>query len=270
MVHWTGDTHIDHGGCNMCPFYDLPHQFAESASLEGADRLLVAPCEARVRSVGGTDRGLNVRASNTLARLPVMRKATSQAKPYLTPTEVATMLRISPATVRLWSQRGDLAFETTPGGHRRYRLEDIFKFAHAHRINLHADDQQELRVLIVEDDPYIAAFLTDALLASSDQIGIETAQTGFEAGNKIHTFQPIVVLLDLMLPGVDGIEVCRSIKTDPMTQHIRVIAITGYFSDENRARMLAAGAESFLPKPLTMAELRGAIGLRQVPRRNHT
>jgi len=196
-----------------------------------------------------------------------MKKSTTQDKAYLTPNEVATLLRVNPATVRLWSQRGELASETTPGGHRRYRREDVMRFAQQYQITVQADRSQQLRVLIVEDDPHVAAFLTDALLASCDEVDIDTAQTGFEAGNKIHTFQPSVVLLDLMLPGVDGIEVCRSIKNDALTRHIRVIAITGYFNEENRARMLAAGAESFLPKPLTMAELRGAIGLTAEPNR---
>lgn len=206
-------------------------------------------------------------ASRSQANCSEMKKSTTQSKAYLTPNEVATLLRVSPATVRLWSQRGELASETTPGGHRRYRREDVMRFAQQYQITVQADRSQQLRVLIVEDDPHIAAFLTDALLASCDEVEIDTAQTGFEAGNKIHTFQPSVVLLDLMLPGVDGIEVCRSIKNDALTRHIRVIAITGYFNEENRARMLAAGAESFLPKPLTMAELRGAIGLTAEPNR---
>ena len=111
------------------------------------------------------------------------------------------------------------------------------------------------RVLIVDDDPMITAYLNELLENSEMDLLTETAHDGFEAGSKIHTFSPDVVLLDLMLPGVDGFRVCAQIKSDSATKHIRVIAITGENNMENVSRILAAGAEKCLQKPLNPHEL---------------
>ena len=67
--------------------------------------------------------------------------------------------------------------------------------------------------------------------------------------------KPDVVLLDVMMPGIDGIEVCRSLKSDPETAHIRVVAMTGYHSPELENKMLAAGAEVLLRKPFSSDEV---------------
>ena len=77
----------------------------------------------------------------------------------------------------------------------------------------------------------------------------EIAGTGFEAGTKIHTFLPDVVLLDFMLPDIDGFKVCALIKNEAATQHIRVIAISGNTSAKNVSRILETGAERCLAKP---------------------
>jgi DNA-binding response OmpR family regulator len=121
-------------------------------------------------------------------------------------------------------------------------------------------DIKKARVLIVDDDPIITAYLHDLLESSEMNLLIEIAHDGFEAGSKIHTFSPDVVLLDLMLPGIDGFRVCSQIKSDPTTKHVRVIAITGEDSIENVSRILAAGAETCLQKPLNPRELLQMIG----------
>src|SRR4051812_10636536 len=108
-------------------------------------------------------------------------------KPWLSPGEVAARMKVSPITVRGWSNNGLLAAETTPGGHRRYRREVVEQFA---RTWNPAGNQGPLRVLIVDDDATLVGFLRELLGDRDSQTEIDSAQDGFDAGQKILTFQP--------------------------------------------------------------------------------
>lgn len=186
----------------------------------------------------------------------------ASGKPYLTPNEAAAQLMVAPATLRVWADKGLLKAHTTAGGHRRFLREDVDNFQRE-RGHDHSHSGDASRILIVDDDAGITRYLT-ALL--KDIAGSHTASAGdgFSAGQLVHTFRPDVVLLDLMMDGLDGFQVCRQIKSDPATRHIRVIAITGYPSPENIERILAAGAEICLPKPLDEEKL---LALLEPPRR---
>ena len=110
------------------------------------------------------------------------------------------------------------------------------------------------RILVVDDDTSFLGFLRELLSGEEDFI-IETSHDGFDAGLKIPQFLPHAVLLDLMMNGLDGFSVCERIKSDSRTRHIRVIAMTGMPTPQSRARILAAGAEVCLTKPLDADEL---------------
>lgn len=168
-------------------------------------------------------------------------------KPYLTPSEAAKILMVSPITVRAWAQKGLLPSETTPGGHRRFLRETVEQFAKQCKT---APPRSDLRVLIVDDDKQVAEFLVEWLTGLDEPFIVSSAADGFEAGSKVYSFEPDVILLDLMMPKLDGFAVCRQIKADPDTNDIRVIAMTGYPSPENEQRIIDAGAEICISKPL--------------------
>lgn len=179
-------------------------------------------------------------------------------KPYLTPHEVAQWMMVSPVTVRGWAQKGLLQAEVTPGGHRRFRREEVERFARQWNP---AGNPGPLRVLIVDDDRAVVGFLKELLEGGSHAVQVEIADNGFEAGRKVHLFRPDVVLLDLMMPGIRGTEVCRLIKQIPGQAEVRVIAMSGYLTPENEAELLAAGAETCLAKPIDTARLLQLLGL---------
>ena len=72
-------------------------------------------------------------------------------------------------------------------------------------------------------------------------------------------FKSDLLVLDLIMPGMDGFEVCRRIKKNPRTSHIKVLAITGYDDGENRARIMKAGADGYLTKPVERAHLLATV-----------
>ena len=104
------------------------------------------------------------------------------------------------------------------------------------------------KVLIVDDDPGIKKLLTKML--SRKHFEVETASDGFEAGIKVMEFKPGLIILDLIMPGMDGFEVCRRMKENSETSQIKILAITGYDTKENRNRIMEAGADGYLAKPL--------------------
>ena len=184
----------------------------------------------------------------------------SNNKPYLTPTEVARMLRVATVTVRMWAQKGMLKAEVTPGGHRRYMLHEVKRFASSHGISLQASDDGKYRVLIVDDEPDWRDLLVELLNEHSPDLALETASNGFEAGRKLSEFNPHLVLLDLMMPGIDGVQVCRMIRSDPETSSARVICISAFIDAEAQAALTEAGVERCFAKPVDFTELLGAIG----------
>lgn len=182
-------------------------------------------------------------------------------KLYLSPGETARILSVTPATLRGWTNRGKLKAETTDGGHRRYPVSEVLRLARQNGIDLKLPEDFSLRVLVVDDDEQFSLFLKEVLEEMHEVSSVAVAQSGYVAGNMIPRFKPDVVLLDLMMPGVDGFEVCRLIKQDLETRFIRVIAMSGYCSEENRREIVHAGAEVCLAKPFTIADLQQALGL---------
>jgi excisionase family DNA binding protein len=189
----------------------------------------------------------------------------SKHKSHLTPNEVAELLMVNPVTVRQWAARGLLRSQTTPGGHRRFLLSDVEEFARSRGSSrTPRNPGRPERVLIVDDDIQIGPFIAELIKARDPRISIEIAHDGFEAGLKVESFRPHVLLLDLMMPGMDGFEVCRRLRARPTLNHVRIVAMTGFASQENVERIMGAGADACLPKPLDperlLAELRLAAG----------
>ena len=112
---------------------------------------------------------------------------------------------------------------------------------------------QETKILIVDDDPQVQKLFKKML--SRNGYSIEVASDGFEAGVKTVQFKPDLIILDLIMPGMDGFEVCRQIKQNANTSHIKIIACTGYDTKENKDRIMQAGADGYLVKPVEKSAL---------------
>ncbi|HET6473502.1 MAG TPA: response regulator [Pseudomonadales bacterium] len=185
------------------------------------------------------------------------------ANEVLTPTEVAELLAVSPVTVRQWAQKGLIEARTTPGGHRRFTREAVIDFAHRMAMTLPEgfDTPPGNRVLIVDDDRQFNGMLVALFKQKYPHIEVAFAYDGFEAGRQVLRFKPTLVLLDIMMPGMDGVDVCRAIKSDETSRGARVIAMTGHHTRELEQRVITAGAERLLKKPFGTDELLAVCGL---------
>jgi excisionase family DNA binding protein len=186
----------------------------------------------------------------------------SKRKTHLTPNEVAELLMVNPVTVRQWAARGLLRSLTTPGGHRRFLLSDVEEFARSRGsapVPRHSGRPD--RVLIVDDDAQLGLYIAELIKSRDPRVATEVARDGFEAGLKVESFRPHALVLDLMMPGIDGFEVCRRLRARPTLNHVRIVAITGLHSPENVERIMTAGADACLPKPLDPERLLAELGL---------
>ena len=106
-----------------------------------------------------------------------------------------------------------------------------------------------LKVMIVDDDPSIVVALE--FIMEQNGYEVQVARSGEEAIESIPKFQPHLILLDIMLPGIDGYEVCEIVRLKPEWRSIRVVFLTAKGSEEDIAKGLVLGADAYIVKPFT-------------------
>ena len=106
------------------------------------------------------------------------------------------------------------------------------------------------RILIVEDNELNLKLFRDLLAAN----GFETVETreGLEAMSLTRTMRPDLILMDIQLPEISGLDITRKIKADPDLRHIPVIAVTAFAMKDDEHRILEAGCEAYLSKPIAI------------------
>lgn len=181
---------------------------------------------------------------------------------FLSTGDMANYCEVTSAAVLKWIDSGKLPVFTTPGGHYRVLRTDFRDFLTRHGMfideGFFGKSQGRKRILIVDDEPAVVAFIEEALRLEGDY-DLATAYDGFEAGHQLAIFKPDLVVLDIMLPGMDGFEICRRLKTDPAMSHVKVLAVTGFATEENIEKILGYGADDFLAKPLKLADLKKKV-----------
>jgi excisionase family DNA binding protein len=147
-------------------------------------------------------------------------------------------------TVINWTKDGSLKAYRTKGGHRRIKKNDLEEFLRKHKIPV----SLKPKILIVDDEEAIRDGLKE--LFESLDYEVHVAGDGFSGGLLIEKNRPEVVILDLIMPGVDGFGVCERIREQEHLRHTKVIVLTGYPSQENIERAKKSGAARVLAKPV--------------------
>ena len=105
------------------------------------------------------------------------------------------------------------------------------------------------KILVIDDEPEISELVKD-LIRDKFPNEVRVVYDGFSAGRILNDFMPDLVVLDLLLPGINGFEVCKEIKRDPFLKDTKVLTVTGYDTEEHRKKIFEAGADDYLPKPM--------------------
>ncbi len=109
-------------------------------------------------------------------------------------------------------------------------------------------------MLIVDDDQDLVDLLQDAF-ARDGRFEIRTANNGFDAGMQVKEFRPDAVILDVMLPDINGREVCQRVRSDKTLDSVKIVCISGMVEQDKIADLKAAGANDFMQKPFTTDKL---------------
>src|SRR5439155_18348776 len=110
------------------------------------------------------------------------------------------------------------------------------------------------KLLIVDDDQELVELMSDAF-ARDGRFEIKTANNGFDAGMLIKEFRPDLVVLDVMLPDINGKEVCQLVRGDKTMDDVRIICISGMVEEDRIQQLRDAGANDFIKKPFDVEAL---------------
>ena len=175
-----------------------------------------------------------------------------KTKTIYTTHDISRLLQVNPRSVINWIEQNLLPSYRTPGGHRRVRRDDLLAFLRKHQIPTPASlVEGRFRILIVEDEEEVVTLL-ETYLQRQGGYEVAAASNGINALIDVGRIKPDLLILDVMIPGVDGIEVCRRIKDDSANK-TAIIVISG--NAESEKKVLQAGADVFMPKPVDLEKL---------------
>jgi excisionase family DNA binding protein len=181
--------------------------------------------------------------------------------------QVASICDVYPSTVISWIRKKKMRAYVTPGGHRRILKPDLVQFLKHY--NLPISDEflrQRRRVLIVEDDPLVGKLLWKALRRPPRSFDVQWTQDGIGALLSLTKNPPDLLVLDVVLPVVDGASVLSSLRGDPQTRAIKVIGITGKRLPSERLQYMRRHTDAFFFKPFDLDDfVRKVVDLLRVP-----
>ncbi len=180
-------------------------------------------------------------------------------KDLYTTGEAAEICRISQQTIIRCFDAGRLDGFRVPGSRfRRIPRQSLVKFMKENKIPLDAMESGKRKVLVVDDDAEIVELIVD-VLSRDGRFETQTASSGYEAGIATERFRPEVILLDYMLPDVNGNVVCQTIRMNPEFEDIKIIIVSGVIKQDEIDLLLKSGAEDFIKKPFNIIELTDKI-----------
>jgi excisionase family DNA binding protein len=176
-------------------------------------------------------------------------------KRVFTTGEAAAVCKVSQQTIIRCFDSGRLTGFRVPGSKfRRIPREELIRFMRANNIPLDQLGSSKKRILVVDDDPKILELYED-LLGRDERFDIKTAATGYDAGLLTEAFRPHLIILDYMLPDINGTVVCQRLRGNQDLADIKVLCISGVINPDEVKQLMDAGANGFLKKPFQITEL---------------
>jgi excisionase family DNA binding protein len=181
-------------------------------------------------------------------------------KQVFTTGEAADICKISQQTIIRCFDAGRLRGFRVPGSKfRRIPREELIRFMRENSIPTDLLEGGKRRILVVDDDEQIVELFVD-VLARDNRFEIKTASTGYDAGLLTESFRPDLMILDYMLPDINGNVVCKTVRDNPELAGMKIIIVSGVVNQEEIDELLKAGADEFVKKPFNIEKLLGRIG----------
>ncbi len=176
-------------------------------------------------------------------------------KTVFTTGEAAKICKVSQQTIIRCFDNGSLKGFRVPGSRfRRIPRDQLFSFMKDNGIPTDALESGKRKILIVDDDEELVELLVD-VFERDGRFDIRTANNGFDAGMLVKEFRPDLVVLDVMLPDINGKEVCQRVRADSTLAAVKIICISGMVEQDKVADLKEAGANDFMQKPFSVDRL---------------
>lgn len=176
-------------------------------------------------------------------------------KSVYTTGEAAKICKVSQQTIIRCFDSGQLKGFRVPGSRfRRIPQEHLYAFMRDNGIPTDALDNGKRRVLVVDDDESLVELICDQIERDS-RFDVRSVNNGFDAGMAVKEFRPDLVVLDVMLPDINGKEVCQRVRSEKSLAKTKIICISGMVEDDKVQELHEAGANDFMRKPFDLDTL---------------
>lgn len=180
-------------------------------------------------------------------------------KTVFTTGEAAKICKVSQQTIIRCFDSGQLKGFRVPGSRfRRIPRDILFRFMKDNGIPTDALESGKRKALIVDDDLELVELLRDVLEADG-RFEVRAVNNGFDAGMMVKEYHPDIIVLDVMLPDINGKEVCQRVRSDSALDDVKIICISGMVEQDKIADLRKSGANDFLQKPFEVDALVGRI-----------
>jgi excisionase family DNA binding protein len=176
-------------------------------------------------------------------------------KTVFTTGEAAKICKVSQQTIIRCFDSGQLKGFRVPGSRfRRIPRDLLFNFMRDNGIPTDALESGKRKILVVDDDVELVELITE-VLERDGRFEVRSVNNGFDAGMMVKDYQPDLIVLDVMLPDINGKEVCQRVRSDKAMDAVKIICISGMVEDDKVEELKAAGANDFMRKPFEVDRL---------------
>jgi len=187
--------------------------------------------------------------------LPPAQGVIERMKTVFTTGEAAKICKVSQQTIIRCFDNGQLKGFRVPGSRfRRIPREALYKFMRDNGIPTDALESGKRKVLLVDDDVELLE-LIQKFLDEDGRFETRVAQNGFDAGMMVKEYHPDLIVLDVMLPDINGKEVCQRVRADSTLEDVRILCMSGMVEEDRIQELKLAGADDFIHKPFEVEAL---------------
>ncbi len=177
------------------------------------------------------------------------------SKTVFTTGEAAKICKVSQQTIIRCFDSGQLKGFRVPGSRfRRIPRESLYVFMKENNIPTDALESGKHKILVVDDNQDLVDLLV-AALNNDGHFETRYVNNGFDAGMTVQEYKPDLIILDVMLPDINGKDVCVKVRNDKSLADVKIVCVSGEVEQDRIGELKAAGANEFVPKPFVVEDL---------------
>ena len=180
----------------------------------------------------------------------------SEHKAYTT-FEAAKICHVTHHSIKNWIKQGLIKASRTPGGHYRILEQDLDAFREEYDMFPRDKGVNKQTIMIVDDEPDALALMENIL--SGEGYDLISVSNATEVGIKATQLLPDLILLDFLMPDINGFDVCKALRANEVTRGIPIMAVTCLSKEEDIERIFESGADEYLPKPYKLEQLQEKV-----------